>query len=588
MPTIPFTREPQVRPSGEPLQVQRIPTSGEDFGAGVGRAMQELGGAVSQVGNIAETHAIRFQNIQNQAAVDDAYANKFSPEFRNMYQKYYALQGKDAVDQMPTYIRQMEEMRTRHADDLANTAQKHLFNQVSRRRVEMELDGMARYADNQNKVYRKNTSDSFLKSQRDMAADFYNDEHKFGSAIGAGTAEIDRYGVESGQSAEEVRARTGQFISNLWQDRIRRMAIHDPMGAQSLYDANKGEIEGGAHVQMEHELKGQVYPVQARQIADAVIGDIPASKMDIRAHLKEWSDEAEKRAEALHPGDPMFRDLTLARVNSRVNTVAVAQQGIEKQAAQTLFLGMMTPAKNDRPTDLSQIMSNPELNRAWNQSDSQAKLAAITILDHNARGFDPPMTNEAMIRYHELRGQAINDPAGFQSHKWTSVDLDLLPHHLTLALMNEQTRQDAKSLVTEQKALAIAHAKQVAAPSLRAAGINTNPKAGSKDAKLYDQFVGRLQQSLDSYYDNNKRMPSDSDIRNMTNSLLVQGSVAGTGFLFEDTRRAFQVEGPGFYVPVPKAERETIVKDYARINGHPPTEGEIREVYTRAQLKKKH
>lgn len=587
MPQVPFHPEPQESPSGQPSPYLRVDARGTDFGLQRTAALGQVGQELDRAGDVAAQHAIRFQQIQNQAQVDETYSNKFSPEFREAYKQYYSLQGKDAVDRMPEFLKQMEEIRTKHADSLQNPVQRHLFNQVSRRRVEMEMDGMARYADVQNKVWRKGTSDGFLKAQIDQAGDFYNDEQKFGDAIGAGAAEIDKYGMQTGQSSEEIRARTSKFIADIWSNRVRRMNVRDPLGAEKLYNENKTLMTEHA-VQLEHELKGSVYPVQARQIADQVMVDIPATKVDIRAHMKEWTDEAEKRAEELHPDDTVFRDLTLARVHSRVNTVATAQAGIERQAGQQLFLGMMMPAKADRPTDVSQIISNPDLKRAWDQSDSQAKLAAITILDHNARGFDPPTSNAAMIRYHELRGMSVNDPQAFIDHRWSKEDLDLLPHHLTLSLMNEQTRQDGKLMALEAKALQIAHAKSVAAPSLMAAGINTRAKAGSKDAKLYDQFVGRLQQSLDDYYDNNKKKPTDSEIRDMTNSLLVQGHVAGTGWVWEDKARAFQVEGPGFYVPVPKAERQKIVDQWTLIRGHAPTEGEIRDVYTRSQIKRKH
>jgi hypothetical protein len=197
------------------------------------------------------------------------------------------------------------------------------------------------------------------------------------------------------------------------------------------------------------------------------------------------------------------------------------------------------------------------------------------------------MTPEAMRTFYRLKGMAANDPESFQKEN-LAAHFETLPHHLSLQLINEQQRMDSKVLLLEQKALAIAHAKQVAAPSLKAAGISLNAKAGTKDAKLYDQFVGRLQQSLDDFYDSNKKKPTDSDIRDMTNALLVQGNMAGTGWLFEDKARAFEAQGPGFYVPVPKDERQKIVNDFTRINGHPPTESEIRSVYTTAQIRKKH
>jgi hypothetical protein len=43
---------------------------------------------------------------------NDAYSNNFSPAFRDLYQKYYSLQGKDAVDKVPEYHGKMKELRS--------------------------------------------------------------------------------------------------------------------------------------------------------------------------------------------------------------------------------------------------------------------------------------------------------------------------------------------------------------------------------------------------------------------------------------------------------------------------------------------
>lgn len=577
---IPFESVPEVRPSGPAAPTFNIQPSPQAFGAEIGRT---LAGAGAE----GEQHAVRWQQIQNQANVDDTYATKFSPEFRQMYTDYYRLQGKDAIDQLPAYMKKAEEIRERHADSLPNFVQRHLFNQVSRRRIEIELDGMSRYADAQNKVWQANTSDAFLKSQRDAAADHYNDEAAFGNNIGAGIAEIDRYGALTGQSAEKIKERGSQFQSAIWTDRIRRMMLHDPLGAQKLYQDNIGSItEADNRFHLEHELKSSVMPVEARRIADAAISSIPATKVDVRAHVGEWAKAAEAEAEKLHPGDAVFKDMVVGRVHNYANTIATAQQGLETQARSQLFLAAMSGARKDRPTDLDVLLTQPGMQDAWNRADAQTRIGLQTLLDHNARGYDPPMTDDAMRTYYRLKGLAANDPGAF-SRENLSSQFDALPHQLSLHLIDLQTRQDAKALVNEQRAIAIARAKQVAAPSVIAAGINPHAKPGSPKAELYDQFVGRLQENLDTFYDTNKRAPNDSEIRDMTNSLLVQGKTPGGWW--DSSVRAFQVAPGSFYVPPPKAEREKIIADFkAERNGAAPTEADIRRIYTAAQLRKKH
>lgn len=271
MPQLPFDPRPTVAPAGASGVFQRDASDPNAFGASVAAAGERLGATVDQAANRAAESAIRFQTIQNETEVNDAYANRFSPKFRDLYQKYYSLQGKDAVDQMPDFINQMQGVREDARGELKSDVQRKLFDAMSRRRVESELDGMARYADTQNKVYRADTHGAVLKQLSDQAADKYNDESAFGTSIGTAAAEIDRYTASTGGTAEVARAKLAEFTSNAMLQRVQRWMLDDPLKARDFYRANAGNIAAAQRPLIEHQLSVATKPVEAKIAADGIV-----------------------------------------------------------------------------------------------------------------------------------------------------------------------------------------------------------------------------------------------------------------------------------------------------------------------------
>ena len=213
------------------------------------------------------------QKRQDEADVDNIYSNQFSPAFRDLYQKYYALQGKDALDQMPTYLNGMQNLRQATADSLPE-GQRQLFNNIARRRVEMELDGMARYADQQNKVYRLETFNSTLDNLELQAADKHNDEHAFGTSLGSIRYTIDKFAAENGKSAEWARDKVAERESSAAVSRLQRMMVDNPMEAKAWYGnpANQSMIEPKARPMLEHQIKAAALPVEVKTEAQDIMG----------------------------------------------------------------------------------------------------------------------------------------------------------------------------------------------------------------------------------------------------------------------------------------------------------------------------
>lgn len=579
-------RVPMV-PQGPATPTLHVNTNEQQFGGDVSAAKKQMGGAIAQAGEVAAEHAIRFQRIQNQTEVDDVYSNSFSPKFREKYQQYYSLEGKAALDELPNYIKDMENIEKEHTAGFKTEAQRHMFRQTARKRVQMETDSMVRFADQQNKVWQAQTSDAFLRNQLDIAADKHNNDQEFGSALGTGLAEIDRYGVDHHQSGEVVRDRASKFISAAWSNRIGRALLQDPQAADRMYQENQQAIDAAVRPQLEHQLNAALKPVEARKIADGIIDRNPMKSVDIRAMLKPWTEQAEKEAEALRPGDAVFRDLTVSRVQSRVNIVATAQAGQER-SDRNLLMGLAggTPGQPDtKPLTLEALLSNDEAKQAWGRMDSFSQSALLARIDLNQKGKDVPFNGESYGAYYRLKGLASSDAEAFLNTDLSKY-VTQIPHSLLHELTLQQTTYAQKGVRDQERQLNVNHALTIATPALKGVGIDPKAKPGSSKAGVYDQFVGRYTEQITNFIDENKRRPNDKELQDITNSLLTSGAESGSGWFTDSRTRAFQVPAEKFYVPVPKAEKAKIVEEYTKMKGHEPSEATVNQIYTLHSLKK--
>lgn len=288
MPLLPANEtQPSVAPAGASGVFERIDAQPAAFGGLSASALSGVGRETGRMGDVLAEHAVKFQQQQNAANVNDAYANSFSPPFRDLYQKYYALQGKDAVDQMPEFITKMQAVRNSARDALPNDMQRKMFDEVSRRRVEMELDGMARYADQQNKVWRHSSYVATLDTFAQQAADKFNDEQTFGHVLGSAAAEIDRYAVATGASSEVARAELSKFSQKAWTERIKATMVADEntpgAGPVAALDAYRHALAGGqmhADPLLEHQLRSAVLPIEAKRTAEQIMGGRAVPKLD--------------------------------------------------------------------------------------------------------------------------------------------------------------------------------------------------------------------------------------------------------------------------------------------------------------------
>ncbi len=296
MPIVPGTDVsfvPTEKPQGQGIYNTIDRATPENFGGQVGQTL-------SQAGDILAQHALQRQQLINESTVNDTYANQFMPAFRDLYAKFYNLQGKDAEAQYPAYQEQMNNLRGQVRTDLPNAMQQKMFDELSMRRMSFELDGMARHAAQQTQVYHKETSDSLLGEFVNDGIDKYTDPRTLRNRENSIAVEAGAFGQQSGQPPEQANLRAQHYIDQMYKGAIERQLQANPTAGIAMYDQYKSKLSGPMQAELERAIKPVVELGQAQSAygkitggmtAQAIASEAQRQGVDPNTALTIWSAE---------------------------------------------------------------------------------------------------------------------------------------------------------------------------------------------------------------------------------------------------------------------------------------------------------
>ena len=123
-----------------------------------------------------------------------------------------------------------------------------MFDEQTSRRLQFEIAGMSRYADQQNKVWQAQTNAATVDRFINSAADKYNDPQAILGAAQRIRNQIYNFSAQSGQSAVVGRQQTAAAWNKLYDAAITRFAVNNAAGAKELFDdgVERGLISGPA------------------------------------------------------------------------------------------------------------------------------------------------------------------------------------------------------------------------------------------------------------------------------------------------------------------------------------------------------
>lgn len=308
MPIVPVQNTQQVFGQVRPAY-DNANASPDAFGAQVGAADQRLGAAGAQAADTTSQATLAFQGLQNETLAKNAdiqLAQKLTDLQMNPQNGYGTKLGKDAVDGYQGYQDSVQQAYQDARSALPNASAQRMFDSAAVKRVEYSLSSGAQHAAQQNKIWQVGTADARANMEMNVAANYYNDDTRFGQAVATIKDEALSLGELQGWSPEQVAQKQQAYVSQAWQQRIMRYAQQDPVAAQNMYSANQEQINAADRPNIEHYLKANVQPVLARNIVSNVMAGgstVNGSSLD-QLHAAVMKAESSGNPNAVGPNVP--------------------------------------------------------------------------------------------------------------------------------------------------------------------------------------------------------------------------------------------------------------------------------------------
>lgn len=349
-------------------------------------------------------------------------------------------------------------------------------------------------------------------------------------------------------------------------------------------DPSKGEVStqdfvsqlpNGVNAQGVYIAKNDVrkYVTQALTNYGGVAPGSPATSQDPKAHLADWMSQADTAAGYAEPGEPLFANTIKASITAATNQVVTAQTAARNTAHNNLLTATMggENANGPKPTTVPELMNSYSgAKNDWAAASPEQRQQLLGSLQRNAKGTPVAWNDSNLSAYHGYLGMYNSDPEKFQSIDFAHVDN--LPDSARKELIQKQTGLTNKPADNQNVLRAISLA--------RTAGFNTNK---NDNPDQYNQFVGGLSKELDEFQEVHGRRPNDSDIRNITQRMLMP-QPGTAGFLGFGGKQKYQMPFSDVIIGgVPDDDAAKIVQSYKANFGKTPTEGQIQWWYQQGQ-----
>jgi uncharacterized protein (TIGR02594 family) len=212
MPRVPtYEREQLLRPANR--QGIDVRASPEAFGAGVGRAMQNVAAGLGDVADTAQAWAEKEAVIRSKeryTQFDEAQFNLLNDPQAG----YLNLQGKNAVDSRPNYETALEELRGKHGAGLTGQAAE-LYARATEASSLTSRKNIVLHSAGEWKRWNIETSDSRREMSGRIAVENYRNPEEVAKHLAAGRAELQSKARDLGWSPETLKLEDEKFVDGV-------------------------------------------------------------------------------------------------------------------------------------------------------------------------------------------------------------------------------------------------------------------------------------------------------------------------------------------------------------------------------------
>lgn len=245
MAQLPLVRERSVQTQAAPDQFQKVSYDPEAFGAGIGRALQNLGAQGQELAHIQA-------QIQHEVKANDALTNLNSAK-DEMRQWMYdpqdgilAKTGGNARGSGAQAAVNADDIKKRYLAKITDPETKAVWTKLWDREAEQAKDQASSHELSQMGEYQNQTVKGTLLGSMQDAYNAYNDNKAVDKAIDTSLRAI--RANAAGAPPEIVKASEADAVSGIRLAVLSRLAVEDPTKGMEYYRAHAKDFSGKDHV----------------------------------------------------------------------------------------------------------------------------------------------------------------------------------------------------------------------------------------------------------------------------------------------------------------------------------------------------
>lgn len=565
MAQVPYTPYSTAEPTtgGEKVSVS---TPGAAFGENIAQAVQGLGSTVEKVGDEIFSRAMALQDLRNETDARDAQS-KYAEQASLLHAKYGALEGKEAADALPGYIKAQNDLRQQIRGTLNTAYAQRYYDRDTLPFMQRNVFSAAGHAADQNKAYVLKTAEAVKYT---AAKSFVNPENddEFDEKVEHTKAANETAIHTQGLGKESLDAQNAKDVAQLWESRVTQLALTDPQKALQMLDAHQQEL-GDRYKQAVVAVRAQNRSVGTTKLVDTIYSP---DKSDA-----EMVEEVKKASVGLAHGDPLFEKDALNALKSKV----INQRFVDKQDQDTAMQKIYEGIQKLQPGEgINELRLQPDMAKTIDSLPPKAHAMIPGLVTSMADKRDKQGRED---RFTELWGLSYSDREKF-------LDTDFSKDNLSNAQINR--------LITRRAAVikdpnddphlerSLGWMKINRAAELRALGIFNKPKESDSDETKanYDHYVGAMQSAIDAWRQDNGKPPSYKDVTETIGPSIIRQRTEGGYFgtsIGATTRGAFDVD---MKTVKEWADKKGLVQQLIDQGNAAPTDEELYRAYVRSQF----
>ncbi len=552
MPVVPrYNRDP-VQQAALPNIRPGVDAPIEAFGGG--HANQQV---FSQVTAIAQ----KAKNDADQLAVLDADRKLSEVETRLLYDPQSGAinkKGKDAFGAHEEVMRNLETEVQSIEGELRNETQRMAFRRsLVSRQVNIDRQ-LQRHVSTEIQRYDNETTESYLANERDAAVANYHDPERVNLSVERQRAAIQDHANRNGLPPEWVENKLKDSTSKTHGSVISRMLANgQDLDAKKYYDAHKDLFTGADAAAIEKDLEEGSLRGESQRQSDLIFEKFGSSMSTAMDKAREIED-------------PKLRDEVTSRLKDRFQMREVERrQSVENLHKSATDIIDRTGNIDEIPTD------------QWKQFSLSERSALKNYARARREGIEPETKWDL---YYDLKTQA-STPAlrskflqtNLYEHRPDFANAEfkeLVNLQTSLRSGDDKAAKDLDGFRTDQ---------MIVNDALRAAGFDTSPKPGKKDAEAVNKFRRAVDEHLKQLQSRTGRKATNQEVQEIVDNLMVKG-VTEKGLIWDTTKRLFEL-GPQdqFEIDpddIPAGERAKI-EEALRRRGIAVNNQKIVDLYTR-------